>query len=201
MNDYEYPLNMTGGHTRTQLLALMHQRLDDARFDHCVRVEQTSRELAAQYGVDVDQAGLAGLLHDYAKQVAPADFEQVIKAQGLGSELLQYNRGVWHGMVGVWFLQAETGVSDPAVLQAIRRHTTGDPEMTKLDMVVFLADFIEPARELDVEKKARHVAKKSLTAACLVELQSTLSFLVSKGARIHPLTLATYNALVARTTK
>lgn len=201
MNDYEYPLSMTGGHARAELLDLMHQRLDDNRFDHCVRVEQTSRELAAKYGVDVDQAGLAGLLHDYAKQIAPADFVRVIEEQGLGRDLLQYNRGVWHGMVGVWFLQTETGVSDPAVLQAIRRHTTGDPEMTRLDMITFLADFIEPARELEVEKKARHVAKKSLTKACLVELQSTLGFLVSKGALIHPLTLATYNAFVARESK
>lgn len=198
MTEYEYPLNMTGGHTRAQLLELMHQRLDDARFNHCLRVEQTSRELAEQYDVDVDQAGLAGLLHDYAKQVDPADFVSVIKQEGLDPQLLDYNRGVWHGMVGVWFIQRELGVSDPAVLQSIRRHTTGDPQMTKLDMVTFLADFIEPARELDVEKKARKVAKTSLVKACLVELQSTLTFLVSKSARIHPLTLATYNALIAR---
>lgn len=198
MTEYEYPLNMTGGHTRAQLLELMHQRLDDARFNHCLRVEQTSRELAEQYDVDVDQAGLAGLLHDYAKQVDPTDFVSVIKQEGLDPQLLDYNRGVWHGMVGVWFIQRELGVSDPAVLQSIRRHTTGDPHMTKLDMVTFLADFIEPARELDVEKKARKVAKTSLVKACLVELQSTLTFLVSKSARIHPLTLATYNALIAR---
>lgn len=196
MTDYEYPLTMTGGHTRKQLIVLMHKRLDQSRFDHCVRVEETSRKLAKRFGVNVDEAGLAGLLHDYAKQVEPADFKAVIKQQGLDPALLQYNRGIWHGMVGVWFIQKEVGVSDPAVLQAIKRHTTGDPHMTDLDMITFVADFIEPERKLAVQAEARQAAEKSLTAASLVELQSTLTYLVEKKARVYPLTLASYNSLI-----
>ena len=198
MTDYEYPLTMTGGHTRQELLALMHKRLDQPRLDHCLRVEETSRKLAKRFGVNVDEAGLAGLLHDYAKQVDPADFEAVIKQQGLDPELLNYNRGIWHGLVGVWFIQKEVGVSDPAVLQAIQRHTTGDPRMTDLDMITFVADFIEPARKLDVQAEARKAAKTSLTAATLIELQSTLSYLIEKKAWVYPLTLASYNALIAK---
>lgn len=198
MTKIEYPLTMTGGHTREELLTALQGRLDDARYQHCLRVEATSRELATRFDVNVNQAGLAGLLHDYAKQITPDEFRQVIRTEGFDQSLLNYGRGVWHGMVGVWFIQRELGVSDPGVLRAIARHTTGDPNMTALDMIPFVADFIEPARTLDSAVAARQAAETSLRRASLIELQSTLGFLVGKGALIHPLTLTTYNALTQK---
>ena len=198
MTEYDYPLALTGGLTRSEIITKMHARLDDQRFAHCLRVEECSRQLAARFGEDVDTAGLAGLLHDYAKQIPSADFEKVIRTEGFDQELLQYGRGIWHGMVGVWFIQKELGVSNPRVLRAIERHTTGNPNMTALDMITFTADFIEPARTLDTEVAARKAAETSLRAATLIQLQGTLSYLVGKGAIVHPLTLATYNALIKK---
>ncbi|KRM56404.1 bis(5'-nucleosyl)-tetraphosphatase (symmetrical) YqeK [Lacticaseibacillus sharpeae] len=198
MSDYEYPLTMTGGHTRSQIIAKMHERLSDGRFKHCLRVEETSRQLARRFNVDVDTAGLAGLLHDYAKEISPEAYRDVIVAEGYGSDLLQYGRGVWHGVVGTWFLQQDLGISNPGVIRAINRHTTGHPDMTALDMIVFVADFIEPARSLDGEIKARKAAESSLEQATMIELQNTLGYLVSQGALIHPLTFATYNAFTKR---
>lgn len=198
MSDYEYPLTMTGGHTRAQIIAQMHKRLSDGRFNHCLRVEETSRQLAKRFDVNVDEAGLAGLLHDYAKEISPDEYRTVIQREGYEADLLQYGRGVWHGMVGTWFLQQDLHISDPNVLRAINRHTTGHPDMTDLDMITFVADFIEPARTLPGEVAARTAAETSLTKATMIELQNTLSYLVEKGALIHPLTFSTYNAFTKR---
>lgn len=193
MNEYVYPLSMTGDHTRAEIITALRARLSSGRFEHCLRVEQTSRELAVRFDVNVDEAGLAGLLHDYAKEIAPEEYREVILREGYGQELLQYGRGIWHGMVGTWFLQQDLGISNPNIIRAINRHTTGHPAMTALDMVVFVADFIEPARTLPGEINARVAAKTSLELATMTELQNTLTYLIGKQALIHPLTFSTYN--------
>ncbi|WP_390407032.1 bis(5'-nucleosyl)-tetraphosphatase (symmetrical) YqeK [Lacticaseibacillus jixiensis] len=192
----EYPSTLTNGRTRQEILALLHNRLNQERFEHCLRVEETARELAERFGEDVDRAGLAGLLHDYAKQVPIADYIDVIKRNGFDLKLLKYNRGVWHGMVGTWFIKQEVGVTDHLVIQAIERHTTGDPQMTTLDQIIFVADFIEPARDLPIEAKAREAAKTSMREATLIELENTLTYLIGKRQVVYPKTLLTYNAFI-----
>lgn len=192
----EYPSTLTNGRTRQEILDLLHNRLNQERFEHCLRVEETARELAERFGEDVDRAGLAGLLHDYAKQVPIADYIDVIKRNGFDLKLLKYNRGVWHGMVGTWFIKQEVGVTDHLVIQAIERHTTGDPQMTTLDQIIFVADFIEPARDLPIEAKAREAAKTSMREATLIELENTLTYLIGKRQVVYPKTLLTYNAFI-----
>ncbi len=198
LTDLDYPASLTGGHTRAELLALLHNRLDDARYAHCVRVEQTARELARRFGADEARAGLAGLFHDYAKQVPVETYRTLIQRQGFDRALLNYSRGVWHGLVGTWFIKTEVGITDPAVIQAIERHTTGDPEMTVLDQIIFVADFIEPARDLPVEAKCREAAQTSLTEATRIELENTLTYLIAKRQIVYPKTLLTYNAFLTK---
>ncbi|WP_057893876.1 bis(5'-nucleosyl)-tetraphosphatase (symmetrical) YqeK [Lacticaseibacillus brantae] len=197
MTEIAYPQTLSPL-SRAEILEKMHHRLDDERFNHCVRVETTARVLAGRFGVDIDRAGLAGLLHDYAKQISVKDYQNLIQTQGLDPELLNYGRGIWHGLVGVWFIQRELGVSDPEVLQAIVRHTTGDPAMTALDQIIFVADFIEPARDLPGEIAAREAAEHDLLEATLIELTNTLTYLIDNRKVVYPKTLATYNALIKR---
>lgn len=199
MTDITYPTELTNGLSRDDIIVRLKERLDDARFEHCLRVEKTSRKLATRFDEDIDRAGLAGLLHDYAKQIPVTEYRQVIQNEGFDQALLAYGRGIWHGMVGVWFIEHEVGITDPLVLQAIERHTTGAPTMTPLDEITFVADFIEPARKLDGEVAARKAAETSLSDATLIELQNTLTYLVSTNKVVYPQTLLTYNALIRQT--
>ncbi|KRM88304.1 hypothetical protein FD19_GL000598 [Lacticaseibacillus thailandensis DSM 22698 = JCM 13996] len=192
---------MTHGLSRTEILTRMHDRLDQSRFDHCVRVEAAARDLAVRFGLDVDRAGLAGLLHDYAKQVPVADYLRVIQREDYSDKLLRYNRGIWHGVVGTYFIRRELGIDDAQVLQAIERHTTGNPHMTPLDMTTFVADYIEPLRHLPMQVQARRLAQHSLTAATIAELQGTLTYLIGRHQLVYPLTLKTFNALVTKENK
>ncbi|WP_125704594.1 bis(5'-nucleosyl)-tetraphosphatase (symmetrical) YqeK [Lacticaseibacillus daqingensis] len=196
MTNIEYPTSLTHGLSRSELLNHLQNRLDDARYQHCLRVEATARALATQLGADVDRAGLAGLLHDYAKQIPVTTYRETIIRNGFDPDLLNYNRGVWHGIVGTWFIQQEVGITDKLVLQAIDRHTTGDPAMTVLDQIIFVADFIEPARALPVEAKAREAAKTSINEATRIELENTLTYLIGQRLVVYPKTLLTYNAFV-----
>lgn len=198
MTDISYPTSLTNGLSRNEILALLKNRLDEERYNHCLRVETTARELAKQYDQDIDRAGLAGLLHDYGKQIPVKTYRETIERGGYDPVLLQYDRGVWHGLVGTWFIQGEVGITDRKVLQAIERHTTGDPAMTVLDQLIFVADFIEPARALPSEIKARDAAKHSIEEATLIELESSLQYLVSERKLVYPATLLTYNAFVQK---
>ena len=196
MTMINYPDSLTHGLSRAEMIERMHGRLNQPRFDHCVRVEATARQLAVRFGLDVDRAGLAGLLHDYAKQVPVAEYERVIKTHGYNPKLLRYNRGIWHGVVGTYFIKRELGIDDELVLQSIERHTTGDPHMTELDMTTFVADYIEPLRHLPAQVRARGLAQTSLSKATIAELQGTLTFLINRQQLVYPKTLKTFNALV-----
>lgn len=198
MTDYEYPEALTHGLDRAALLNHLENRLDDARFQHCLRVEQTARELAKRFDEDVDRAGLAGLFHDYAKQIPVADYKHVIIEDGFDPDLLQYGRGVWHGLVGTWFIQTEVGLTDHLILQAIQHHTTGDPAMSVLDQIVFVADFIEPARTLEAEQQARKAAATDIRQATYIELKNTLQYLIANDKLVYPQTLLTFNAFIPK---
>ncbi len=99
--------------------------MDENRFAHCVRVSETARTLAKLNGYDEDKAALAGFVHDYAKQIPVEEYIKVIKEEGFDPDLLNWNRAIWHGIVGSWFIKRDLGITDPEILTAVYRHTTG----------------------------------------------------------------------------
>ena len=77
--------------------------MDQKRFEHCIGVSETSRKLARLNNYDEDKAALAGFIHDYAKQIPNEEFIKVIKKENFDPDLLNYNRAIWHGIVGTYF--------------------------------------------------------------------------------------------------
>jgi putative HD superfamily hydrolase of NAD metabolism len=179
--------------TSDEIIAKEKSNMDEKRFKHCIGVSQTSRKLAKLNNYDPDKAALAGFIHDYAKQVAPERFIKVIKEQNFDPDLLNYNRAIWHGIVGAYFIEKELKITDPEILMAIRRHTTGDVEMTTLDKIVFVADFIEPGRDFSGVEEARKIAYANLDDGVGFELAHTLDFLITNRKKIYPKTFAAYN--------
>ncbi|AVK62397.1 HD domain-containing protein [Lactobacillus sp. CBA3605] len=191
----EYQANLVP-YTHAELMAKVAAQLTDSRYQHCLRVEQTARELAQANGVEPELAAIAGLLHDYAKQRSAETFIKIIKTRGLNPALLAYGNGVWHGVVGAELIKQELHIYNEDILDAIRLHTVGAPYMSTLAQIVFMADFIEPQRDFPGVDDARQLTKKSLAAGVRYQIQHTLNYLVTKGAPVYPATLATYNAWV-----
>ena len=192
MTEFNYE-NIKADLNRDEILDRMGDTLSDFRYTHCLRVEKVSRGLAAEFGGDVERAGLAGLLHDYAKERTDQEFIEVIKNKQLDPELLNYNNAIWHGIVGAEIIKDELGIYDEDVLNAIRRHTVGSTNMTQVDKCVFVGDFIEPNRDFPGIDKAREYAKNSLDAAVAFELKHSLQHLVDKNREIYPETFVSYN--------
>lgn len=179
--------------TSDELVAKEKANMDAKRFEHCIGVSETSRKLARLNNYDEDKAALAGFIHDYAKQIPNERFIEVIKTEGFDLDLLNYNRAIWHGIVGTYFIQKDLKITDPEILTAIKRHTTGDVEMSTLDKIVFVADFIEPHRDFPGVEEARKISFKDLDAGVGYELAHTLEFLVKNRQKIYPKTLEAYN--------
>lgn len=181
---------------KKEALEIVKKQLTDHRYEHTLGVVKTAKKLASLYNVDVEQAQLAAIFHDYAKFRPKEEMKQIIIEEKMEPDLLLYGTELWHAPVGAFLVKKEVGIQDEEVLNAIRYHTTGRPNMTKLEKVVFLADFIEPNRSFKGVEKARELAKESLNEAVLFALQHTTVFLMKHHRSVYPGTIFTYNSLI-----
>lgn len=167
--------------------------LNRKRFAHTLCVAHTARQLARAHGLDVRRAEIAGLLHDCAKCLPLEEMRAITRAHSLtGDESLMESGALLHSLTGAYLAAAEYGVEDPDVLRAIACHTTGKPEMTRLDMAVYLADKIEPTREeYPLLNKVRLMAQLSLEKAMLLSIEGTSKYVKKGGKALHPATLET----------
>ncbi|EHJ51995.1 bis(5'-nucleosyl)-tetraphosphatase (symmetrical) YqeK [Streptococcus macacae] len=182
--------------TREQLLEKIKEKVSQKRLRHMIGVEKASIYLAEINHYDTEKAGLAGLLHDYAKKLPDQAFLELIDKYGLDPQLKKWGNNIWHGMVGIYKIQEDLGLQDQEILHAIEIHTVGSHQMSTLDKIVYVADYIECNRDFPGVDKARAIAEKSLDRAVAYETARTVAFLASKGLKIYPQTLETYNAYV-----
>ncbi|KJY55167.1 HD domain protein [Lactobacillus kullabergensis] len=176
-----------------EIVAKEKSNMTEDRFEHCIGVSKTAQRLAELNHYDEDKAALAGFIHDYAKQVSVEDYREVIKTKGFDQDLLNWNRSIWHGIVGTYFIQRDLKITDSEILTAVRRHTTADVEMTTLDKIVFMADYIEPGRSFPGVEEARKITYANLDKGVGYQLAHTLEFLIEKRDKIYPRTLDAYN--------
>ena len=176
-----------------EIVAKEKSNMTEDRFEHCIGVSKTAKKLAELNQYDEDKAALAGFIHDYAKQVSVEEYREVIKTKGFDQDLLNWNRSIWHGIVGIYFIQRDLKINDSEILTAVRRHTTADVEMTTLDKIVFMADYIEPGRSFPGVEEARKITYANIDKGVGYQLAHTLEFLIEKRNKIYPRTLDAYN--------
>lgn len=184
------------GLSRDDLLKKIQAVIPEKRFKHCLGVENAARQLAKRYDVNIDKAGLAGLLHDYAKKVSDDDFLALIDKYHLNEDLKKWGNNVWHGVVGIYKIKEDFDLQDQEILHAIEIHTVGSSQMSALDKVVYVADYIEENRSFPGVDRARSIANESLDKAVAYETAHTVAHLAQKGIPIYPQTLETYNHFV-----
>ena len=130
------------------MLAQLQASLSPHRLTHSIGVMETAVRLAGVFSADAARCRLAGLLHDCAKGLGREEMLELIARQGIilfaGEDSYP---GLLHAPAGAALAKEKYGVSDAEVLSAIRKHTVGAPEMSLLDDIIFVSDFIEPNRE------------------------------------------------------
>lgn len=178
---------------RAEAERLIAARLSQGRRDHSHRVAAEASELAARFGASVEAAELAGLLHDYCRELSD---EETLAAAArhrivVGPVEARRPRKILHGPVAAAELAAAGLPAD--VAHAIARHTVGGAQMSVLEKCLYLADFLEPDRDFMGVEEVRVLALTSLDAAVAAAARITLLDLIGRGRGVVPEALAMYN--------
>ena len=166
------------------------QRLSSKRFEHSKQVAKTAAELALKWGCDPDQAYLAGLLHDVAREMPLAMQVELLKYEGI--DLLpeeEKTSALLHASVSAIVTREDFGIDNPEILEAIVQHTIGGTNMSPLGCILYLADAIEPGRDYRGVEKIRKLAYQDLDQALLAAYDNTIGYLKDHQCWIHPVTL------------
>lgn len=180
--------------TRTQLASKKH------RLDHTLSVAKTAEHLAVLYGVDPFLARVSGLLHDWDK-VVPKD-ELLDRARHFGIDMgvpLENVEPLLHGMVAARELPDRYPHLPQEVWHAIACHTSAAEDMSPLDMVLFVADGIEPLRRASegIEHTRSLVGNVSLEDLFWNAFVGGIQYVLQTGRYLYPRTIDVYNTLAA----
>lgn len=188
--------------TEKEMKALLKKTLKPKRYTHTMNVIDSAEMLADLYGCDRQKAHLAALLHDCAKNFTPEKLLSIADEAGLEiDEITALEPQLLHGPVGAVVARDDFGVSDQDVLNAIQYHTTGCPDMTKLEKIIYLADFIEADRAYKGVEKLRECARQDLDDAMILAFSNTIRYIASISGLIHPRTIIARNDLILKRMK
>ena len=169
--------------------------LKASRYIHTLGVQYTTACLAMCYRENIEKAETAGLLHDCAKQLPGEKLLEICEKHNENlSDVERTNLFLLHGKAGAHIAHEKFGIKDIDILNAIRYHTTGRPNMTMLEKMVFVADYIEPNRKDAPNLEfLRQMAFRDLDQTVYLILEQTLEYLKSTNTDIDLNTVVTKN--------
>ena len=180
----------------------LKQNLTKDRYQHTLGVAYTAAALAMKYNTDISNANLvkraylAGLLHDCAKCMSDEKKIHICDKYNIAySNMEKEHPYLLHGKIGAHIARKKFKIKDQDILQAITWHTTGRPNMSLLEKIIFIADYIEPSRkpvkELDL---IRRLAFEDIDQTMEKILSNTLKYLDGKNAPVDTMTQTTYES-------
>ena len=170
------------------------KHLTSQRFYHSQCVAAEAARLARRYGADVEQARLAGILHDIMKDTPPEEQLKILGDSGIIlTDMQRRTPKLWHSLCGAAYLEHTLGVTDQAVLQAVRCHTGGRSCMTLLDKVLFVADYISADRDYPGVEDMRQAADRSLEEAMVEGIAFTVNETMGQRRLLGQESIAAYN--------
>ncbi len=168
----------------------LEKYLDEHRFLHTLGVMYTCASLAMVHDYDLMDAQVAGLLHDSAKCIPNKKKLEMCRDHHIPmTDCEREHPFLLHAKLGAYIAREKYHVDDEQILSSITYHTTGKPAMTKLEKIVYIADYIEPLRDkaprLD---QIRHLAFVDLDECMYEILRDTLSYLDENPGEIDTMT-------------
>ena len=160
------------------------------RYEHSLSVRDTAVGLAKTYNVDIEKAKIAGLVHDCAKNMNDEEILNIALKHDIEiNDVCKESPQLLHGVVGA--------VLAKELIDAITYHTTGRKNMSILDKIIYIADYIEPLRNFPGVEELREIAFKNINEALLRSFDNTIKFVIDRGQLLHFDTIEARNYLIS----
>ncbi|MDO5334892.1 MAG: bis(5'-nucleosyl)-tetraphosphatase (symmetrical) YqeK, partial [Coriobacteriia bacterium] len=175
---------------------LLEKRTKPSRFKHSLAVADTCVKMAEAYGLDIPQARIAGLLHDWDKSL---NYEALVRrvsqySLDIDADVVAGMPWILHGPTAAAVLRDQYPVLRTPVFQSIERHTVGAPDMAPLDMVVFCADKLEPGHKVAVYRELyEQIGILSLEDLFFQVLKEGLVYVLDSGLPLNRDSVAVWN--------
>lgn len=179
----------------TKMKKTLRKYLDRDRFEHSEGVMYTAAALAMRYGEDLEKAQVAGILHDCAKCIPDSKKLKICEKKQIHvTETEKESPFLLHAKLGAYIAREKYDIKDEEILSAIACHTTGKPEMTLLEKIIYVSDYIEPMRNKapDLEE-VRKMAFIDLDDTLFQILSDTLDYLKNSSKKMDSMTKQTYD--------
>ncbi|MCG6201837.1 bis(5'-nucleosyl)-tetraphosphatase (symmetrical) YqeK [Psychromonas antarctica] len=179
---------------REVILPKIKKQLIPKRYEHTLNVEKTAIALAEKHNGKVYDIALAALLHDNAKNFSDEEKLALCKKYHIElSKTEEINIDLVHAKLGGVLAEDDYHVENQDIINAIKYHTTGRPNMSMTEKIIYIADFIEPGRkDFPGLIEARKLADENLDAALISILSLTINYVMDRGLIIDPTTEETY---------
>jgi nicotinate-nucleotide adenylyltransferase len=168
------------------------------RIPHVRGTEETAAHLAQRWCADEEKARKAAILHDCTKYLTLEEQLKLCHKYGILLDNMEEKAlKLLHSKTGAAIARTEYGM-DEEICSAIYWHTTGKADMTRLQKILYIADYMEPNRDFPGVERLRELVEQDLDAAVLLGLEMTMEEMEELGSPIHPNTLEARNWLLQR---
>lgn len=172
----------------------LQKNLKEKRYNHCLNVAESARELAIMYGADENKAYTAGLLHDITKELDSETQLKLCDEFGIIMSGLEKNAfKLWHAITGAHYVKYILKIKDDEIFDAILYHTTAKENMSLLTKIIYIADYISVDRDYNGVEEMRLASKQSLDEAISIATEFTVNDLKKQNRAIHENTIKAYN--------
>lgn len=183
--------------SHAQIDGYLRKKLKESRYVHTFGVVQSACSLAKINGVDEEKAKIAALIHDAAKNMKIDEQYKILKDNNVDIDIISQNSPqILHGWVAAILAKDLMGVVDEEILNAVKYHTTARKSMSKLEKIIYIADYIEPNRDYPGVEELRKVTFSNLDKGLLMGIDNTITFVIKQGQLVHPLTIDARNYLI-----
>jgi predicted HD superfamily hydrolase involved in NAD metabolism len=175
----------------------LRKNLKESRYVHTLGVVQSACSLAKINGVDEEKTKIAALIHDAAKNMKIDEQYKILKENNIDMDIISENSPqILHGWVAAILAKELMGVTDEEIINAVKYHTTGRKSMSKLEKIIYIADYIEPNRDYPGVEELREITFSDLDKGVLMGIDNTITFVIKQGQLVHPLTIDARNYLI-----
>lgn len=180
-----------------QINLKLEKILSEERYQHSWQVSKLAEEIAEYYHVSSKKAKIVGLIHDCAKDYSYVQLQKLMDQYNIRlNKIEKHIPGIWHAYVGAEMARDIFRISEQEMIDAIKYHSTASRHLSCLGKILYIADKIEPGRNIENIHKVRRIVWQDIDEALLGLLNQELKQLISRNLLIHPSTLQARNEIL-----